>query len=251
MNIANQNLTTKDIKILFVDSQEDHKATFLNLLKETEYKVQWEQNSFKAIQWLKNNDSESVTLIVIDKYIKPLTSFQTYDFIRKELKLNIPILIVHDVEDQPDYSDHNDLDFMIRNDSSESLRKINVIIKEQLKYNDDNAATYSLNYLKELSSDNEEFINSSLELFISSVSERLTDMQKALSESNYKKVSKIAHNIKPSFAMIENEAGSVLCDSLAHSVTENDIPFMVKRLNNLFVELKKQMSADFQSHKSL
>ncbi|GAA4282467.1 Hpt domain-containing protein [Gaetbulibacter aestuarii] len=237
--------------ILFVDSREDHKNAFVDLLKNTEYQVIWLENSFKAIQWLKNHGAQSVLLMVVDGHIKPLSSFQTYDYIKNELDLNVPVLVVHEQDDTPDYSEYPGLDYIKRNNNEENLNKIKEIASQQLEFNGYNPKAYSLNYLREVSDNNEEFIASSMALFLNSVSDRMNDMKKAISNQKYKEVSEIAHNIKPSFAMIENEAGRTLCDTMAHSAKEEEMFEMVNKLNTLFFELKEQLQTDFPAYDAL
>ena len=244
-------ISKQEITILFVTGKPEQKDIFENLISGKAYKVGWEENSFNLIQSLKSDETPKISLIVLDKDVKPLGSFQTFDFIRSELELNIPVLIVHDENDHADYKDYEGLDAIHLETSEKSLTKIESFVSPKQDLNEYNPIAYSLNYLKELSDNNEEFISSSLGLFLSSVSERMDEMKKMLSKNKFKKVSKIAHNIKPSFGMIENQAGHEICDYIAHHAKINELPELVEKLDELFVQLKNQLIIDFPSYNAI
>jgi len=244
-----QNLGLKETTILFLEGKEDDKNQFLDLLNDSKCQVICQSNSFNAIQWLKTNATP--TVLVIDENIKPLNGIQTWEFIKSELKLNIPILIVKDlsIPSSQDYSRYQELEILDKPYDARIIDKINDMAARQGILGSASNKTYSLDFLKELSDNNPEFISSSVSLFVTSVSEKMEEMQEAISKNNYNSVSSIAHNIKPSFEMIESEGGRDLCNNLAHEAKDDDMYNAVNKLNALFLEIKAQLKTDFQNIK--
>jgi HPt (histidine-containing phosphotransfer) domain-containing protein len=67
---------------------------------------------------------------------------------------------------------------------------------------DDKARLYDLNYLKTISDDNREFIREMVETFIQSIPKLLNEMDEALHVGEWSKVSRIAHQMKPSLTLL-------------------------------------------------
>lgn len=61
---------------------------------------------------------------------------------------------------------------------------------------------YDLTQLRELSDNDEEFIKTTLEMFVSRAKETFEEIDQKLFVKDYEEVGKLAHKIKPSFAYI-------------------------------------------------
>ena len=94
---------------------------------------------------------------------------------------------------------------------------------------------YDFNALNELTAGNEAFKETVINLFITHIPDDLKMMKIALEEKNYKRVSSIAHKIKPSINYIcKNQ---LYKDVLAIENWENEDEIMVKKIRHLISTL--------------
>lgn len=121
----------------------------------------------------------------------------------------------------------------------------NPVILNPERIENSGSKLYSLNYINELSDDNEEFTILTLKIFIDSVAERIRDLKEALFKNDFNSISEIAHNIKPSFEMIENEEGAQLCEILDTKTIHLETPQLIEQLEALYHQIKQQLITDF------
>jgi HPt (histidine-containing phosphotransfer) domain-containing protein len=62
--------------------------------------------------------------------------------------------------------------------------------------------SYNLNYLRSVSGNNEEFIREMVSTFIQTVPQILEDMKQSMGNHDWIKLSRLAHQIKPSFILM-------------------------------------------------
>ncbi len=110
---------------------------------------------------------------------------------------------------------------------------------------------YSLHYLTSLSESNQEFILDCLNVFKVSVTLKMSQLFKALEEKDYKTIGEIAHNIKPSFEMLENNLSTEICNKLSYSATSTEIPELVAALNKEFNRIINKLETDLPELKHL
>lgn len=67
-------------------------------------------------------------------------------------------------------------------------------------------ADFDLAYLRTISDNNVDFLQEMIQTFVQSIPPILKDMQQALTDKNWKKLSRLAHQIKPSFSLMGMEA---------------------------------------------
>ena len=72
-------------------------------------------------------------------------------------------------------------------------------------------ATTDLQYLREYSSNDNDFIIEMVELFLNNTPDFLKEMQEAYDEFDYVVVGRVAHKIKPSMTFMGIEDGKELC----------------------------------------
>lgn len=233
----------KGVKILLVESQADQKKNFLDLAKPAGCLVFVCEGSIEAIQWIKKNGAPR--LLIIEENASPMNGIQTSDFIQLELKLSLPVLISVNKDPASTYHEKDLLGFTGKPFSEQTILLIKSFLEKQEVSTNLNQNTYSLNYLRNIYDENEDFIIASVHLFSDSVSVKLTEITKALANNEFKVVRDIAHNIKPSFEMLENNAGKDLCDTIVHKASDQEISALAEKLNQVFADIDSQLKKDF------
>jgi HPt (histidine-containing phosphotransfer) domain-containing protein len=199
--------------------------------------------SFEVLQLLKKGIKASI--LIIDEKSVPLDAYQTINYIKKEIRQDIPAVIlcetINSVNDTL-----TDAAFFIEKPFNEShIPLINKLHKEYNEERKSKPQLYSLDYLKQVSDNNNDFIIETLIIFNSSVEEKIKELKIALIDKDYDKIAQIAHNIKPSFEMLENKNAVNICSLLNHNATEADLPKLVKDLVSEFSEMIIQIKKDF------
>jgi len=91
----------------------------------------------------------------------------------------------------------DDLYRKISRDFKKKTPKTNVI-----KLPGDKKTGFDLGYLRSVSDNNREFLQEMIQTFVQSIPPVLAEMQRSLAEKNWKGLSRLAHQIKPSFSLL-------------------------------------------------
>lgn len=222
--------------ILLVENSKDESDLFIDIVKnQVNAQIHFFLNSFEAIQWLQEN---KVEILVIAEDARPMNASQTTDYIRQELKLDIPVFITSSSTLNVSRK-HISKPF-----TKKSLAPL-LYFSEDEKDTGIEPALYSLDYLKEISGGNVEFIHESIEIFKSSVKKQLQELQIASDNNDNEKAARIAHNIKPSFEMLENQEGTEICNKLTYDLENQSLSELVSNLKILFDKIIKQLESNF------
>ncbi|MCK0131293.1 hypothetical protein MWU59_07205 [Flavobacteriaceae bacterium F08102] len=244
-----QNQSLNRPKILFVENDIELTQRFLQLAKTHHWTIITCPDSMAAIRYLKGNSEPD--LLIIEKNAKPMNGFQTSNYLKSELNIQVPVLISHEPNDLDDNEVTTKTMFIETPFSTKSILVIKSTLKNHAQPKPSNDKHYCLNYLKQLSDHNEEFLHTSIQLFSDSISEKLIEIKTALSKKDYKTVREIGHNIKPSFEMLEITNGRDLCDKLVYTATEKEISIVVAQLSTLFYTVNLQLKNDLQKYATL
>ena len=225
---------TAGISILLVENSQDESRNFIDIVRKTnsDAKIEVIENSFEALQYLQEN---KVQVILIEENAQPMNAAQISDYLRQELKMDIPVFISS--TQNSDQQNHISKPF-----SEESLQAFLEFSPEVQTYEE---RLYSLDYLKEISGGNLEFINDSIEIFKSSVRQQLAELEIASKENNDQKASEIAHNIKPSFEMLDNKEATAICNKLTYDLKNHQLTMLVQELKVIFDKILQQLQQDF------
>ena len=197
-------------------------------------------DSFSALQKIKRS---SFNVVVMDHKIAPLDPFKLMDYILNELQKEVAMVIVDNSEGNDETGhksylklsypiDEADFDKMVAHMNSQPGRK-----KEH--------KLFSLDYLEELSDNNRDFIEESIQLFVESVSGKLKELEKSISVANYGEAREIAHNVKPTFAMLGNDKGRNICHKICHDAGDAEIPDLAKALKDESVAVINEIEKEF------
>ncbi|MEH6680290.1 MAG: Hpt domain-containing protein [Sediminicola sp.] len=231
-------------KIVIVENEARERVHLKDLLSNGSYDVIDFSNSLAAVQWIQRNGSP--LLLIIELKSIPLNALQTIDYLRTELAMEHPILIVIENKLDPQVADKKMQGYLRKPYTAESILKMEDFLKTVSQSDKElSSRNYSLEYLEELGDGNREIIIESLILFKESVTLKLQEMQKRLACRELEEVRKIAHNIKPSFAMLHNQKGRELCNTLMDSTKDLDIPKLVNELKLEFEMIQSQLAVDF------
>ncbi|RDI06715.1 Hpt domain-containing protein [Flavobacterium sp. AG291] len=229
--------------ILLVESNPAERENFIKLAQRENLTTEVVGSSYEAIQWLKKNDH--ALAIVIAEDATPLNAYQTFDYIRQELKSNLPVVISKLGEGKPKEGNHNYIDKPFTSIALKGL-------SNSLVPNTSSASglkVYSLEYLETITVGNHDFMIDLLQTFMTSVNEKMKELKTAVEESDYKTVGAIAHNIKPSFEMLENEKAKNICNKLTYEAETSDVPALANELNDEFRAIEQALKNDFEELK--
>lgn len=232
-------MSTTNNTILLVEKNLGEKENFLKLAVKENLIVETLESSYEAIQWLKKNDHAKA--LVISEDAAPLNAYQTFDYIRRELKNSLPIVISISSEkkEREDGYLYIDKPFTVTGiNTFKLIFEPNVSSASGMK-------VYSLEYLETVSGGNHDFIIDCLKTFISSVNDKMTELKEAVAAKDNKQVGAIAHNIKPSFEMLENEKAKDICNKLTYEAETSDVPALAGLLNIEFVTMETALKNDF------
>ncbi len=241
-----QNSPRDHATILLVESCSQECEKFSQISLNEKWLLVICQDGLEAIQWL--NDNSSADLLIIEEDASPISGYQIADYIKTELGLALPVIITTgEIPSQQEsrmlaYAEaiikkpFNDarVVFQIR----KTLEKAIVISPEQNNH-------YSLNYLIDLSGGDKQFISETIQLFSSSINLELQNLKQVLFQKDYLRIREIAHGIKPSFDMLENEKGKGICHVLNSEAKEMEMPYLIDQLNSVFNNMNNQLIKDF------
>jgi HPt (histidine-containing phosphotransfer) domain-containing protein len=232
-------MSTINKTIILVENNSDQRENFLQLAQKENLNVQAMGSSYEAIQWLKKGNEAAMA--VISENATPLTAFQAFDYIRHELKNSLPILISKPVETGKKQDGYDYIDKPFTTTAIKALKlaiEPNVSSAAGLK-------VYSLEYLETISGGNHEFLIDCLKTFITSVSDKMEELKQAVAAADNKQIGAIAHNIKPSFEMLENEKAKDICNKLTYEAETSNIPALASQLNMEFTTIEAALKNDF------
>ncbi len=204
------------------------------------------QDGIEAIQWL--NDNSTADLFIIEENSSPISGYQIADYIKNELGLALPVIIT--TGEIPVVQERRVLAYaegIIKKPfvAASTILQIRETLEKSIEIAPEKNDYYSLNYLNDLSGGDEEFIMELLKVFSASVNSELKNLNEGLTQKDYLRIREIAHGIKPSFDMIENEKGKGICRLLDSAVDERDVPKLIEELNLEFANINKQLINDF------
>ncbi|CAM4248407.1 Hpt domain-containing protein [Gillisia hiemivivida] len=232
--------------VILVESNLLERENFIQISLEQEWRVVICEDGLEVILWL--NDNSTADLLIIEENSTPISGYQIADYIKKELGLALPVIIT--TGEIPIVQERRVLAYaegIIKKPfvAATTILQITKTLEKSIEIAPEKNDYYSLNYLNDLSGGDEEFIMELLKVFSASVNTELKNLNEGLTQKDYLRIREIAHGIKPSFDMIENEKGKGICRLLDSAVDEKDVPKLIEELNLEFANINKQLISDF------
>ena len=216
----------QDFKIILIESVEEDKAEFSALAKKNNWECEVFSNCFEAFQFLKDN-AESYCLIFVSEPTFPLDTVKIQDYLHQLGGLRFTYVVnysetIHKEEYLASTKFIKKPFLQAKDDIKQLVQEI-----EQLKNNESTAAptvnpVYDLDYLNDISDGDQVFVEQSLISFRDFVGKRIQDLltwRENLNEEHINKIKETAHQLKPSFQMLNNETGSTLANELCYEVS--------------------------------
>jgi HPt (histidine-containing phosphotransfer) domain-containing protein len=232
--------------ILLVESNIIEQEKFAHIALQQSWQLVICNSGIDAIHWFNKNNKADV--LVIEENSAPLNGYQTADYIKTELGLMLPVLITVGTVPTPQelrviaYAEGVIKKPFIK---ATTILQINEILERFPERSPAQSDSYSLNYLRDIFEGHDESVFESLELFSTSVNTELEQLNVGLQDRDYNRIREIAHSIKPSFEMLENETGRSICHLLNSEAEETEMPGLIHDLQLEFASITKQLTRDF------
>ncbi|WBL21156.1 Hpt domain-containing protein [Zunongwangia sp. HRR-M8] len=213
---------------------------YLRFTKEG-YQCLYASNGLEAIKKLGNKD---IFALLVEEKTSPLNAYQTINYIFTELKMSPFNVVLRDPENPGNIDSqvniHIDGFFDLGGDIEILLKEI-----DNGKQSKIDSSSYSIGYLKEVSGDNAQFIEESLQLFLNSVVNDIEALYLHINSNSFEEIRQIAHKIKPSFSMVENNRGVEICDRITYKAKDKDLEKLIEELHAEFLKIQNSIKKDY------
>ena len=209
--ISNSHIS--QLNILLVEDNDINRLYAKSILKNWNCHVDIAENGLVAVEKVKNN---SYDLVLMDVQMPVMDGYEATRTIRlmNSPKKNTPIVAL------TANATKSDVDKCLESGMNDYLSKpftpddLHNKIIDELKIqpgrkkttdnikSSDNQSTFDLSYLRSISDNNEEFIMDMMQTFVQAIPGIIDDMHVAMKSKDWEKVSRLAHQIKPSFTLL-------------------------------------------------
>lgn len=233
MKFMDKNVSAKDFReLLLVESSTKEAQDLIAVVQDYDVKVYHFSSSIEAIQFLQEHNMD---FVIIEEHSTPMDGLQTIEYLRQEMKLEVPIFISSRETESFKKGTFLQKPFLEDQVIFSLFSQKGMLPREQSPKQEE---LISLNYLEELSGGNKEFIENSLEIFLQSVSVKLKELQQCNITKDYGQAREIAHSIKPSFQMLMNSRGAEICDEINYRFKEENFASLLEELQEIFKKIK-------------
>jgi CheY-like chemotaxis protein len=105
---------------------------------------------------------------------------------------------------------------------------------------------FDLAYLRNISDNNQDFLQEMIQTFVESIPPVLKEMQEALADQSWKKLSRLAHQIKPSFTLLGMEVLRKTVFFIEENADQKTNLVELVSMTQLFIEDCKKVIADLK-----
>jgi CheY-like chemotaxis protein/HPt (histidine-containing phosphotransfer) domain-containing protein len=243
--------------ILLVEDNDMSRLVAFNSLSNCGVNVTEASNGLEAIGKLK---SSGFDLILMDLQMPVMGGIEATNFIRKEMKLDIPVIALtahafkaeidrcmeagmNDYVTKP-FEENTLLGTILRN-----LPAANAIEKTVTEPGKpDPKKLYNLDYIVQFSRGNPDFVRKMIRLFIEQIPAAVDEIKTAYKESNLETVSRTAHRIKPNidnFGIEDLKKDIRTIESLAkEGIASDELEILIGRLENVIRKVVSELEQD-------
>jgi PAS domain S-box-containing protein len=252
------NSATEDLHVLLVEDNDINRLYAGSILKNWNCKVDIAENGLVAIEKVKNNLYD---VVLMDVQMPVMDGYEATRAIRllDSPKNAVPIVALTANATKPDIDKCLAAGmnaYLSKPFTPDDLRRKiidDLKIKPSLfqgrnsSLNPVGSPTVDLSYLRSVSDNNEEFIKEMIQTFVQTIPGILTEMELCLKEKNWDRLSRLAHQIKPSFTLmgIHNTRESILFIE-ANAKAHDNIDEVTRRTIG-FIKSCREIVADLQT----
>ncbi|MCW3075614.1 MAG: histidine kinase [Bacteroidetes bacterium] len=251
-----------NIRILVAEDVVLNQLLMKTLLEEHGFQMDIAANGRIAIEKLQK---ETYDIILMDLQMPEKNGYEATEYIRKELKLTIPIIALTadvttaDVEKckavgMDDYLSKPIDDKLLYKKLNKYLSRINLKNSEVMeeKPGKENDKCTNLDFLKQLTKNNPDFIAEMIKVYLEETPQLLNNMKEGLETGDYDKLKASAHSILPSFSTmgIAEEYTDMVKTIQEYAIKKESKEKIQPLLNSVeaicekaYVELQKEMVA--------
>lgn len=208
---------TSQLRVLLVEDNDINRLYARSILKNWQCHIDTAENGLVAIEKIKNNYFD---VVLMDLQMPVMDGFEATKAIRMMESGKMPIIALTANATQKDVEKciaAGMNDYLPKPFTPEDLYHklfeelkitpaVNVPEPPASRRAASKGVTYSLDYLRNVSGNNQDFIREMINTFLQSIPTILSDMKNAMDERNWERVSKLAHQIKPSFTLMGLDA---------------------------------------------
>lgn len=209
-NAVFDNRSTRELDVLLVEDNDINRLYAKSILKNWECQVDIAENGLVAIEKIKN---KLYDVVLMDVQMPVMDGYEATRTIRlmDSPKNSIPIVALTANATKKDIEKciaAGMNDFLPKPFTPDDLhRKIIDELKikpnpKPKKISERKRTKMDLTYLRSISNNNEDFVKEMMQTFVQSIPGVLTEMKQCLNDENWEKLSKLAHQIKPSFTLL-------------------------------------------------
>ncbi|MDN3593694.1 Hpt domain-containing protein [Zunongwangia endophytica] len=236
----NKGLQSSKLILIVHKNYDSIESIYLRLTKEG-YDCIYASTGFEAI---KKIESKEVLAVLVEENSIPLNAYQTINYINSELNKSPYCVVLQDSANPHKLDSQANIAidrYFVLGEEIEVLLK-DIGIGKQLNID---SCCYSIGYLKEVSGNNPQFIEESLQLFLNSVVNDIEALYIQSKINAFEEIRQIAHKIKPSFSMVENHKGVELCDQITYEAEDDDLEKVIEQLHAEFLKIQKSIKKDY------
>ena len=205
-------VNTSQLHVLLVEDNDINRLYAKSILKNWQCFIDIAENGLVAIEKVKNNFYD---VVLMDIQMPVMDGYEATMAIRSMSSgIKVPIIALTANATQRDVEKCMAAgmnDYLPKPFTPEDLfhklfkdLKIRPSVrpKQEIHHKNQNAYTYNLDYLRSVSGNNVEFIQEMINTFLQTLPNVLQEMKKAVNDQAWEKLSRLAHQIKPSFTLM-------------------------------------------------
>lgn len=225
VSVAQTDLTGKNI--LIVEDNELNRFLAVTILKKWNANICIAENGEEAVDAVK---SKNIDVVLMDIQMPVMDGVAASIAIRKELNSNVPIiaLTANALESEKEKCWQAGMNEYITKPYNPAflLEKINFLIENTSKSEEQNSEHISLENLSELMNGSKEQMIRMTTVFLEQIERHFNELKIALNENDFKQISEITHKLKSSFKLFGlSKTGGLLerIEEKAKSIDHKDL----------------------------
>lgn len=259
---SNEYCSDKPIRILVVDDNDINRLVISSIAKDWGFILENAADGSQAIDKLSENNYD---LVLMDIEMPGMNGYETTRHIRKNLpasKCNIPILAMtaHANTEEKEKCFNADMNDYISKpfETEEFKNKIIALLNSGGRQNENGDSEeqllpvqkcINLNYLREISENNDSFFKDFINLFLKNAPVSVTEMEAALQQKDWERLRQAAHKIKPSLSYLGMKeihlAAISIEENAKKQINLTEIPALLNKIkvtcNKAYSELEQEL----------